>query len=83
MGEDMKILQNKTKEYLDMVEIMANYAIENNITVEESKKALAAVLLTKYLMRPRMGGYAGKIDLQEVARYRNEKLKEKLNERKS
>ena len=44
----------------------------------EAEPILQKILLKIELLRPRMGGYAGKIDLLEMARYRNEKLKERL-----
>ena len=43
---------------------------------EDAEKLLREVLLKIELQRPRMGGYAGKIDLLEVARFRNNTLTE-------
>ena len=47
----------------------------------KAKKLLPMILLKIELIRPRMGGYVGKTDFLEIARYKNNKLLEEMNEK--
>jgi len=72
-----RIPNNKLNELKEIEEQCRLLLLRGHV---EAENVLSMVLLKIELLRPRMGNYAGKVNWLDIARYRNEKLKEKKDD---